>query len=347
MSKTPFASNRCTISDDWKYKDMPVIFMENDFIRVGILAGRGSDIFEFSSRKHGVDFMCRLPKEIHNPNQHFSQLRDTGNQLEDYYYGGWQETLPNSEPFVYRGASLGQHGEISLVPWKHSIIENTPERVSLKLSVRPLRLPLYLEKTLTLKNDSPVLHIEEKLVNESKTTIDFMWGHHIAFGLPFLQEGAELITNATEFVAEKAMPDTRVFDASQPYKWPNVKDKQGNEVQANQIPSVNAEPFCELAYLSGFPDLASYTLWHESQKLGFKVQWDSSVFSHLWFWQEHFATQDAPWWGSAHAVGLEPWTAPYTANPEEAIKNGDWMKLDGGEIIHSKLEASVVETKPE
>jgi hypothetical protein len=38
----------CTISDEWAYKDMKVIFLENEYLRIGILAGRGSDIFEFT-----------------------------------------------------------------------------------------------------------------------------------------------------------------------------------------------------------------------------------------------------------------------------------------------------------
>ena len=83
-----FAAGKCTISDDWIYKDMQVIWMENDFLKIGILAGRGSDIFEFRYKPFNLDFMLRLAKDIQNPRHIFSQMRDTPNQFEDYYYGG-------------------------------------------------------------------------------------------------------------------------------------------------------------------------------------------------------------------------------------------------------------------
>ena len=75
---------------------MQVVYMENDFLRIGVLVGRGADIFEFYYKPAALDFMCRLDRDIRNPREEFPQIRDTANQLEDYYYGGWQEALPNS-----------------------------------------------------------------------------------------------------------------------------------------------------------------------------------------------------------------------------------------------------------
>ena len=43
----PFIKGTCSISDDWNYKDMKVVWLENDYLRIGVLAGRGSDILEF------------------------------------------------------------------------------------------------------------------------------------------------------------------------------------------------------------------------------------------------------------------------------------------------------------
>jgi hypothetical protein len=68
---------QCSITDDWTYKDMRVVFLENAFLRVGILVDRGSDIFEFRYKPLDVDPLLRLPKGILNPAQDFSQMRDT------------------------------------------------------------------------------------------------------------------------------------------------------------------------------------------------------------------------------------------------------------------------------
>src|SRR6185312_2165943 len=149
----------CTISDDWTYKGMRVIFLENEYLRIGILADLGSDIFEFKYKPVDLDFLLRLPKGIQNPAREFSQMRNTANQFEDYYYGGWQEILPNSPMFNYRGAVLGMHGEVSLIPWKYAILNDSAEEVAVKLWARALRMPFLIEKTLSLRKDDSKLMI--------------------------------------------------------------------------------------------------------------------------------------------------------------------------------------------
>ena len=77
----PFATNMCSITDDWTYKGMRVIWLENDLLKIGILADRGSDIFEFKYKPLNIDLMLRLSKGITNPTQKFSQMRNTSYKL--------------------------------------------------------------------------------------------------------------------------------------------------------------------------------------------------------------------------------------------------------------------------
>ena len=338
-----FATKRCHISDDWTYRNMRTIRMENDFLSVGILADRGSDIFEFRYKPLDLDFMLRLSKGILNPQQDFSQMRDTTNQFEDYYYGGWQEILPNSPAFNYRGASLGQHGEVSLTPWKYSILENGPDRIAVKMWTKPVRMPVHIEKTLSMRQDQPTLFLEEKLVNESRTDLDIVWGHHIAFGLPFLKDGGHVEANAKKIISEPAMPDNRRFKPGIETAWPESVSFRGNNDRADTIPPAGKNPYSELSYLSGFGSKGQYTLRNAKKNIGFRVNWDARLFKYLWFWQERYATQDAPWWGDVYAVGLEPWTSMWRPDPQEAIKNGEWLRLKPGEPVETKLNASVVE----
>lgn len=335
-----FPTGKCTISDDWSLKGMNVVWLENDFLRIGILAGRGSDIFEFRYKPKDVDFMLRLSKGILNPNLDFSQQRATNNQFEDYYYGGWQEILPNSPAFNYRGAALGQHGEVSLTPWKHAIIENTPEKVSVKLWTRPLRMPILIEKTLTLEAGKATLFIDEKLTNQAGTHLDIVWGHHIAFGLPFLNEGAKITTNARRFLAEPLMPPQRRFKPGVESDFPKALNINGKDDDASIVPPESAAAYSELAYLSGFDDSAFYALKNEEKNVGFAVRWDARLFKHVWYWQERYATQDAPWWGSTYAVALEPWTSRWQPDPNKAIEAGEWLRLAAGEVVTTRLEAS-------
>ncbi len=332
----------CTISDSWTYNDMRVAYLENHLLKVGVLIDRGSDIFEFRYKPKDLNLLLKLPKDILNPRQTNSQLRHTFNQMEDYYYGGWQECLPNSAPFNYRGAHLGQHGEVWMIPWKHAIVEDTSEQVSLRLWTTPLRLPLRIEKTLSLKKDQTTLSIQESLTNMCNTDLEIMWGHHIAFGLPFLTEGAIVETNAKNLSVESEMPEPRRYQAGQKSTWPQVILKDGRTGSADRIPAANIEPYSELAYLSGFNDQAYYSIVNREKDLGLRVDWDASLFKSLWYWQERFATEGAPWWGSAYAIGLEPWTNAYTSDPTAAIERGEFLKILAHQTIHTKLSATVL-----
>ncbi|MCB0568924.1 MAG: DUF4432 family protein [Phaeodactylibacter sp.] len=342
MQLPVFPVGRCSISDDWDYKDMKVIRMENDYLRIGILAGRGSDIFEFYYKPRSLDFMLRLQKGIINPQHHFPQLRDTPNQMEDYYYGGWQEALPNSPTFRYRGASLGQHGEVWMIPWKYAIIEDKPGLVAVKLWARPLRVPVLIEKTLSIVADEAALYIDEQLTNESGTHLDIMWGHHIAFGLPFLREGGRLITNARTMIAEPTVPAHRRFVPDIETNWPQAKNINGQWDDASYLPPEQESPYSDLAYLSGFDKKGYYTIRNEEKEVGFSVSWDASVFRYLWYWQERYATQDSPWWGNAYAIGLEPWTSRWRPDAGQAIADGEWLRLEAGEMREASLKAEVV-----
>jgi len=166
----------CTITDAWTFKGMRVVWLENEFLRIGILPDRGSDIFEFRYKRKDINILLNLPGRLRNLTTDFSQLRDTQNQFEDHYYGGWQEILPNSPAFNYRNASLGQHGEVSLIPWSYDLIDTSSERVSLRLTGRPVRFPISIEKTITLKRDQRQIEIAEKLQNESNTELDLIDG---------------------------------------------------------------------------------------------------------------------------------------------------------------------------
>lgn len=212
--------NTCSITDDWVYKGMKVVFLENHLIKIGILVDRGSDIFEFRYKPKDLDPLLRLPKGIRNPLQEQNQMPNLQGKFEEYYYGGWQETLPNSPVFNYRGAVLGQHGEVALVPWNYSIVKNDPDEVQLRVWIRLLKIPLLLEKTFTLKKDKPRLFISEKLTNEGGSHLDIMWGQHIAFGLPFLKEGVEIETNAKTFTADPGISEPRRFSPGTEYSWP-------------------------------------------------------------------------------------------------------------------------------
>jgi hypothetical protein len=323
---------------------MPAIHLENDLLSVGVLPGRGSDIFEFRHKAKDIDFLLRLRKGIRNPQSLFSQIRNTGSQFEDYYYGGWQVCLPNSPPFNYRGAELGQHGEISLIPWEVEVLEDSGARVSIRCVVEPLRIPIRMERTLSLEKDSLTLVVEETVHNYSATALDVMWGQHIAFGLPFMEEGVTIKTNAKTMETEGSLPDNHFFRRGDVYGWPLAKTKDGKPVDAEKILPKGAAEYRDLCYLEGYNEKAFYTIKNEVRNIGLAVTWDGRLFKSLWLWQERNSTKDFPWWGDCYTAALEPWTSKWTNEPQKAIDNNEWFRINAGERVNTIVTATAFES---
>ena len=63
---------------------MQALIIENELLRVTVLAGRGSDIVEFRYKPLDLDFMyCR--HRLRNPAQRHSRRRSPMGRFFDYY----------------------------------------------------------------------------------------------------------------------------------------------------------------------------------------------------------------------------------------------------------------------
>src|SRR5690606_10009540 len=91
----------------------------------------------------------------------------------------------------YFGAPIGLHGELRSVPFEVEILEESPERVRVKVVGKSIRTPFVLERTWELGRGSEVLVWDEKVVNRSGKDRPCAWQHHPTFGGALLH-GAEL-----------------------------------------------------------------------------------------------------------------------------------------------------------
>lgn len=331
----------CQIDDSEFLEGMRIVRMQNDLIEMVILVDRGSDIYSLTCKVTGEDLLLKLPGRLKNPLTDFSQQRDTHSQFEDYYYGGWQEILPNSAPMIYRGASLGQHGEVSLIPWRYEILLSGKDLVSLKVDVSPLRFPIRVEKVIELRSGQSNFKIQEKVTNLSSTKLDFMWGHHIAFGRAFLLEGATIECNARKIRSAPDMPEQRRFLPEIETEWPMAKNLDGKVIEANIIEPYARHGYSEFSFMSQFDEEASYHISSKALNLTFQLTWDSRIFSTLWYWQECHGMQDFPWWGECYTVALEPWSSPFSNEPHKDIEQGRWLNLAPHGQIETTLHASI------
>ena len=333
----------CQINSGEPINGMTPIYLENDLMKVGVLPDRGGDIFELIYKPNSIAILLRLDKPISNPSRDFSQRRDTLNQFEDHYYGGWQSIFPNSAPMNYFGAHLGQHGEIWQLPWTIIDQEQHESRVTLKMQVQPLRIPFLIEKTITIFQYQAAVHVKEQILNMGAQSLPAMWGQHIAFGATLLDQGAHLEVGATAVTAEPTMPSQRWIQPGIDYTWPEATGLDGQTVSMQKIPSIQDSGWSELVYLTSWDGPGMYTLRMPSKNLGVRVQWPIELFKCLWFWQERYGIQQYPWWGKVFAVGLEPFSTPWSADPMTQIEAGEWLEIKSGETLIANIVLDLFE----
>lgn len=333
----------CRISTDYTYRGMRVAFLENEQLRVGILLDKGADVFTLVYKPRDMDFMWQSPIDLRPPFVATSALPEGA--FHDYYYGGWQEVLPSagwaSEPYL--GTYQGLHGEVSLLPFHAMIEEDHPDRVTLKVWTKTYRSPLLLERKMTLERDRPVLKLEERLVNESPKEFAIMWGHHPAFGEPFLNENCIVQVPANE-VEVLAYHENGLWEPGAGYAFPQVKNRRSGKLE--DITRVRPKDTGSVDVIF-FKDLEEgwYGLTNPALRLGVGMAWDKDLFRYLWMWQVYGGHDDYPWYGRTYNCALEPFTSYPPAGIKNAIDNGTARLMQPREEIETDLAMVVYEAE--
>lgn len=329
----------CRIMDDLVYKGMRTVFLENDLLRVGILLDKGADLFQFLYKPLDIDFLWRSPTGLIRPDRFTATRSASGGSFLDSYHGGWQEILPGGGPFEYRGAEIGLHGEVTHLGWDCDILVDRPDEVAVLLTVSCVRTPFQLQRTLRLVRGEPSLRIEETLTNLSPEPQEFMWGHHPAFGPPFLRAGLRLFVPAgAGQVHSPRFAASGIFEPGDRFPWPHVP--YGDRVyDLSCVPGEEAG-FADLVYLS---ELAGgwYALMDPEKQLGIGMAWDKDLFPYLWFWMVYGRAPGYPWWNQVYCMALEPWTS-MPNQLEGAIKAGTQAHLKGGDSLTTSLAATII-----
>ena len=122
---------------------------------------------------------------------------DSATAWLEHYGGGWQEIFPNAgDECSYKGVKLNFHGEASLLPWSYEVIEQSTQQISVRFSVTLFRSPFTLIRTMSLEHDKAIFVLNERIRNDANECMEFIWGHHPAFGAPFLSEECRMDTGA-------------------------------------------------------------------------------------------------------------------------------------------------------
>jgi hypothetical protein len=326
------------------YKGYRALVLENELIRTTILLDKGSDIFELLYKPKDIDFMWRSPLELNADQRHPVTKELAGGSILDAYEGGWQELLPSiSAPSNYKGMGLGFHGEVFSLPWGYQIVEDTPYLVRVRLYVRTRRAPLSVTKTITIRSQTPVLDFEESLRNEAAEAFQFMWGHHPALGIPFLDSNCviDLPEGAVGQTYQVDFSGNSPFNPDETFAWPYAKDKRGRKIDLSRVMS----PDERTAFNVYIKNLRRgwYGVTNLKKKIGFGLTWDIDVFRYLLLWSVYRGFYGFPFYGRTYNIALEPYSS-IPDNLDEVIQLDRALKLEAGQEIQTRLRCILYES---
>jgi hypothetical protein len=320
------------------------VTLENERLRVLVVADKGADILELLYKPLDLELLWRSYHGLRRAGFDRDSSPLAAGPFRDQFAGGWYEMLPNGpEPSVHRGAAFGFHGEATLLPWDYRIAIDDPERIAVTFSVRLVRMPIHVEKTLTLERGASTLVIDERLVSEAAHPIEVLWGQHPTFGWPFLEAGCRVSLPPCMARVAAEPPAGHRLRASQEAPWPHLVGVDGSIVDLSIIPGPDARSH-DFVRLDGLAE-GWYAITNPRHRVGFALRWDRALFPTLGFWQIFRGGPDYPWYGQPWLVALEP--ACDLPSLAGAAASRTAIPLEPGVPLTTRFEATVFADRTE
>ncbi|MBP1995607.1 DUF4432 family protein [Paenibacillus eucommiae] len=297
----PLRNYGCRIIDDVVFKGYRSLLLENERLLIHLLLDKGGEPIRWLHKPTDTDFIWISQKGIVPPNALYSEY-------EISYLGGWQEMFPEvSYTSTYRGATV-HRGESAVTPWDYRIIKDEPEEIQVVLINQIRSLPLRTEKRITLKAGSETVRIDETVFNLSPTTsMEANWGHHLAYGPPFLTEESFITLGKDATIHHP--------ESGESWNWPHM-ERGGETLDISRMPAPGTER--DLLYV--LTEDNSYRLTNPQRGTALEVRWDGSIWPYLWYWQNFKADQDYPFFGRDYNIGLEMFNVPPKLTLGEAVE---------------------------
>lgn len=286
----------CAVRETTLDRGVRGLILENESIAATVLPGKGADISALVAKPDGIDVLWKSPWGLLPAAGGVHSATDSAAAWLEAYEGGWQEIFPSGGgPCQYRGVELNFHGEASLAVWDYEITENRDDLAEVRLSTRLRRSPFRIERTMRVEAERPVLHVRERITNEGRDDLEAMWGHHPAFGAPFLSGSCRIDTNAQMVRADDELdgPGNELTPGAE-FRWPGG-EQDGIANDLSRVPGADDPPRQTLAYLTDFHgEHGWYGITNSELGLGVGLVWPTAVFPYAWFWQEMHASPGFP-----------------------------------------------------
>jgi hypothetical protein len=339
-------ASSCSVQTATLANGIEAVTLANAQIKVTVLANKGADIYELIHVPSGVDVMWKSPLGLRAPT-HGWFASDSQTAWLEMYEGGWQELFPNGgDACQYKGVELNFHGESSTLPWRYEIVQEGGDQVVVDFTVQLFRSPLRCRRRMILGAGDGHVRLQEEMTNLAGESIDFMWGHHPAYGAPFLSGDTRIYTNAQTIWADRIhdAPHAVLLPGAKA-QWPHGEAPSGRTVDMSRVPGED-EPRNTLAYLMDFDGAPWYALVNHSLHVGVGLAWSAEVFRYLWFWQEMHGSSGFPFYKRTYTMALEPWSSiPGQGLVNVMNSTKSHLTLDAGASLSAELTVGLFEAK--
>lgn len=335
----------CSVRELTLDRGVRAVRLENDLLAATVLVDKGADVYELIYKPKQMDVLWKSPWGLRRPAGGTFSATNTAAAWIEAYEGGWQEIFPSGGgPCTYKGVELNFHGEASTSAWDFQITE-ADGSAELALSLRLARSPFRIERIMGVEAGKPVLTFQERVTNDGGEPMDYMWGHHPAFGAPFLSGACRIDTNGVTLVADDAYaPPHTPVDLARSYQWPQGGTGE-TTIDLSRVPGLD-EPRATLAYFTEYAgDHAWYGITNTELGFGVGLVWPTAAFPGAWFWQEMHASPGFPWYKGVYVMAIEPgtsWPGQGLVNVME--KTQTHRTLQPGESAEAELRAVFYES---
>lgn len=321
------------------------IRLENERVLVTLLPEKGADIYEWVHKPSGIDVLWKSPWGLRRPGSGIPSSFQSSVTWIEWYPGGWQVLFPSGGgPCTYKGVELSYHGEASAIAWDIADLDSNKHEAWARLTTRLARSPFALTREIVLPADGNSFLLRETIRNDGGEPMEYMWGHHPAYGAPFLSGDCRIDTNARALIADDTYdPPASVMDVDGRFSWPTAL-RAGAATDLSSVPGEETAR-ASLAYFDDYDDVAWYGITNLHLGIGAGLAWRREDFPHAWFWQEMHASPGFPWYKGVYVMAIEPNTTyPGQGLVTASQKTGTQRLLQPGESRTAEIRAVLYET---
>ncbi|NHN29841.1 DUF4432 family protein [Paenibacillus agricola] len=323
----------CTIKETM-VSSIKVVYLENELLRASILVGKGADVFELIYKPLQIDVLLKTNKGLAVfDNRNLSEQRLK--MYSELYAGGWQDCLPHRARYEHIDITQETGGIAATLPWEYEITQNNAEAASILCFVQLPDIPLYIEKSFTLKRGDSHLYIGIRIRNQGSSAVKFTWTQHPAFGGQFLDENVTI--EVPDCVAFHPRSYDRAFkDDLARFEEPidRITLPSGNTRNIQEVmPKNSNEQF--FIVLKNIREPWAKLINHK-KGVGVLLKWQLDAFPYIRYWSNNVSTM--------YTIGIEPSNDAFSSF-DDSLEHGTFRELQPNEEYATMLQCEIFDTE--